>query len=124
MLLELHGRVLRLVCGRTGKHFVGLAVAAGWLANNGCKGKEAGKVLKTMRQMDVVAAWVRHVTSPKCDGLVASVGQLLDRECEEGQAKELYAKDAGEGHAMELHKMVEGEGMAKELYSKSAVRAS
>ena len=78
MLQEFHGRLLRLVCSRTGMHFEGLAAAAGWLARHGCRGKEANKLLKSLRQMDMVAAWVRHVTAPKCDGLVASVGQRLD----------------------------------------------
>ena len=32
MLLELHGRLLRLVCERTDLHFEGLAAASRWLA--------------------------------------------------------------------------------------------
>mmetsp|Transcript_14417 Transcript_14417/g.46498 ORF Transcript_14417/g.46498 Transcript_14417/m.46498 type:complete len:230 (+) Transcript_14417:1-690(+) len=74
VLLELHGRLLRLVCRRAGQHFQGMAAAAGWLARHGCR----GKALKTMRQLDIVAAWLRHVTAPKGDELVATINQMLD----------------------------------------------
>ncbi len=74
VLLELLGRFLRLVSGRAGQHFQGLATAAGWLARSGGR----GKALKAMRQLDVDAAWVRHATAPKSDELVEAVSQLLD----------------------------------------------
>ena len=74
VLLELHGRLLRLVSARAGHHFQGWGAAAGWLARRGSR----DKALKTMRQLDVVAAWVRHATGPKSEETVAAVRQLMD----------------------------------------------
>ncbi len=70
LLLELHGRLLRLVCARSG-----LAAAARWHSRHGCKDKRA---MKQFGQLDVIAAWLRHATEPLSSQFVTRVVRAMD----------------------------------------------
>ena len=90
LLLGLHGRLLRLVCAHAGCHFEGLAVAGRYLFKQGAIDSATKKKLQNL---DVVAAFLRHVSEPLCEGIVANVGDQLKKkdkkeEDEKGDEKE------------------------------------
>ncbi len=76
MVLELHGRLLRLVCERADRDFEGLAAAERWVARQGCKDKHA---LRKLGQLDVATAWEWHVSVPKGDAPASSSAVLMDQ---------------------------------------------
>lgn len=63
LLLDLYGRLLRMVCSGTGVHFEGIGSAGRYLF-----GKEVleKKYKNKFAQLDDVAAFVRHVSVPMC----------------------------------------------------------
>ena len=76
LLLGLHGRLLRLVCAHAGCHFEGLAVAGRYLFKQGaidCATK------KKPQNLGIVASFLRHVSKPLCEGIVANVGDQLKK---------------------------------------------
>jgi ribosomal protein L12E/L44/L45/RPP1/RPP2 len=77
LLLGLHGRLLRLVCAHAGCHFEGLAVAGRYLFKQGSIDTATKKKLLNL---DVVAAFLRHVSEPLCEGIVASVRSQIKGE--------------------------------------------
>ena len=90
LLLGLHGRLLRLLCAHAGCHFEGLAVAGRYLFKQGAIDSATKKKLQNL---DVVAAFLRHVSEPLCEGIVANVGDQLKKkdkkeEDEKGDEKE------------------------------------
>ncbi len=65
LLLELHRKVLRLVCSETGTHFEGLASAGRWLAQHGLIDNG---VRNKLQQLDVASGCLQHVCVPLCEG--------------------------------------------------------
>jgi hypothetical protein len=74
LLLGLHGSCLRTICERTGVHTEGLAQAAR-------TAKIKGKLGRNLRELDTTAAWIRHVTAPKCEQFLALVEAAWEAEC-------------------------------------------
>ncbi len=74
LLLELQGRLLRMICDMCGMHFEGLASASRWMTRMGVKDKKA---LKKLILLDVVTAWWRHSTLPLSDAFMERIAQHL-----------------------------------------------
>ncbi len=70
LLRDCHGSVLRLLSSHCGRHFEGLAQGA---RQAGLR----GQVGRHLRELDVVCAWLRHVTQPRVDSLVMTVQEEL-----------------------------------------------
>ncbi len=72
LLLDAHGRCLRELAAAAGQHFEGLAQAAR------CRRLELDpKLRRRLRELDTVAAWLRHVTAPRVDLLLLEVAAAL-----------------------------------------------
>lgn len=69
LLQALHGRVLRTVSGRLGKHFEGMASASRSLAVHEFGSTEQHRRFRKWRKnlchLDIAFAWSRHITAPK-----------------------------------------------------------
>ena len=74
LLLGLHGRLLRLVSAHAGCHFEGLAVAGRYLFKQGAVDSATKKKLQNL---DIVVAFLRHLSELLCEGIVANVGDQL-----------------------------------------------
>eukprot|EP00975_Prorocentrum_lima_P036249 7626018-Prorocentrum_lima.AAC.1 len=82
LLLALHSKLLRKLAGHHGIPFQGLAQAA----------RHSRKVLpaqlvKTLVSLDLVAAWVRHATLPKCSQLDDEVQEHLNQTRSQGSSE-------------------------------------
>ena len=64
LLLELHGRLLRERASSTGIHFQGLQQAARWPQKSG---RGTTTISRRLRNIDVAANIVRHITQVSCD---------------------------------------------------------
>jgi hypothetical protein len=70
LLLALHGHVLRQISETHGHHYEGLGQCA--------KSKQFScGVSRRLRQLDNAAAWIRHVTGPRCSAFVAEIQHEL-----------------------------------------------
>ena len=74
LVAELHGVLLRCVCGRLGRHFEGLQQCGRELRRQGA----SARVAKRLSQLDVVFSWTRHLTAPRASQFVAEVVKELD----------------------------------------------
>ena len=74
LLLRLHGALLRRCCSWAGKHYEGLAMAGRELGNARAIDKVTQKRLQTL---DLVAAWIRHVSEPRCKNEVRCLEKQL-----------------------------------------------
>lgn len=77
LLMELHGHLLRLVCGQTGVHFESLVVAGRRLSAHGRFDRQTKRKLE---QLDVVSAFLRRASQPFADGLVKTVAAQMVAE--------------------------------------------
>ena len=64
LLLEIHGRLLRDLASSTGIHFQGIQQAGRRLQKNG---KSTTTISRRLRNIDIAANIVRHVTQVSCD---------------------------------------------------------
>ena len=96
LLQGLHGKCLRAVCSSNGDHWEGLGTASRALAFRGPRSPGPArnryrKWIKDLANLDIVAAWIRHVTKPKvCSFLeeTAAMLALCARDgCRDGQAR-------------------------------------
>jgi hypothetical protein len=70
LLLALHGQLLRLISDAHGAHFEGLGQCA--------RSKRfSGGTSRRLRQLDHAAAWIRHVTGPRCSTFLAEIHREL-----------------------------------------------
>ena len=84
LLLELHGELLRLLSDRAGMHFAGLQVASRHFRR---AGSMESKTAKKLAQLDVVSAWLRHVTVPLARDLAVEVaGQVQEKSGDTSRA--------------------------------------
>ena len=74
LILEVHGRVLRMACTRLDQHYEGLAKIARVLAQ---RNMIDGSMKRTLLSIDTAAAFVRHITLPKNDMLLIKLEQML-----------------------------------------------
>jgi hypothetical protein len=66
LLFDLRGTCLRTMSEQCGVHFEGLPHANRRL-------KLGTSIARKPRQLDIVVAWLRHVTGPKCAALLADL---------------------------------------------------
>jgi hypothetical protein len=88
-LLGLHGQLLRLVCAHSDHHFEGLAVAGRHLFK---KGAIDSATKKKLQNLDVVAAFLRHVSEPLCESIVARVGSQLKGESNKDEHRQAQGR--------------------------------
>ena len=71
LLVEAHGRALRLVCARAGRHFQGLASAGRAL-------RLPARVSKKLIRVDVATAYLRHATRPMVESFLQELDAAMD----------------------------------------------
>ena len=98
LLLELHGRILRLLAKETGSHFEGLAVASRHISRSSTRrDKVFKKWLRDLANLDGVSAWVRHITVPKSEEFAqASMGFLAQIAADGFVAESMAGPTAGQ----------------------------
>ena len=70
LLLELHGRLLRELASSTGIHFQGQQQEARWLHKSG---RSTTTISWRLRNIDVAANIVRHITQLSCDAYFSEI---------------------------------------------------
>ena len=114
LVFTLHGRLLRVCCVHADHHFEGLAAAGRRLCAKGAVSKQMRRKLETL---DLVAAWLRHATSPLCRELEAQ----LQHQLAAGQAAQADAKQAVQVKAdVNVQETLKAEDQAK---AQEAVKA-
>ena len=71
LLVEAHGRALRLVCARAGRHFQGLASAGRAL-------RLPARVDKKLARLDAATAYLRHTTRPIVESFMQELEAAMD----------------------------------------------
>ena len=75
-----HGRLLRAISDETRQHYQGLAQAARAMR---IQKRISPRSAKKLVQLDLVAAWIRHVTRPGCDTLLDTVHRELQASAQQ-----------------------------------------
>jgi NACalpha-BTF3-like transcription factor len=101
LLLELHGRLLRELASSTGMHFQGLQQAGRWLHKSGMS---TTTINRRLRDIDVAANIVRHITQVSCDSyfkeIISHVNAAADQQSASGLRHSMPQHRSQEVHAV------------------------
>ena len=91
LVLDAHGRSLRLLSALEGRHFTGLSQASRTV-------KLPSRLRRQLRDLDAAAAFVRHITEPRITLLLDEITEALG--CAAGATgipcEDIYAEDVHE----------------------------